>query len=63
MSKKTRQKQAEQGTYALCITIGLIIGFGLGAIASNIILLTLAGALVGAAGGYVFNHMKRPKSN
>ncbi len=63
MSKKTRQKQAEQGTYALCITIGLIIGFGLGAIAGNIFLLTPAGALVGAAAGYVFNHMKRPKRN
>lgn len=63
MSKKTKQKQAEHGTYALCITIGLIIGFGLGAIASNIILFTLAGACVGAAGGYLFNHMKRNKRN
>jgi len=63
MSKKTKQKQAEQGTYALCITIGLIIGFGLGAIAGNIIALTLAGAFVGAAVGYLFNHMKRTKRN
>lgn len=63
MSKKSKQKQAEHGTYALCITIGLIIGFGLGAIADNIILLTPVGAIVGAAIAYGFNHMKRPNRN
>lgn len=63
MSKKTKAKQAEQGTYALCITIGLILGFGLGAMSSNIIVFTPVGALVGAAAGYLFNHMKRTKRN
>lgn len=60
MSKKSKQKQAEQGTYALCITIGLIIGVGLGAIVDNLIILTIAGAIAGTVAGYAFNHMKRP---
>ena len=59
MSKKTKQKQAEQGTYALCITAGLLVGLGLGAIADNLWLITLAGAIIGAGVAYYFNHTKR----
>lgn len=60
MSRKSKQKQAEQGTYALCITIGLIIGFGLGAITDSLIIFIIAGAIAGAVIGYGFNHVKRP---
>lgn len=60
MSKKQKLKQAEQGTYALCITIGLTIGFGLGALTNNIVLLMPAGVVVGAGVAYYFNHLKRP---
>lgn len=59
MSRKSKQKQAEQGTYALCITVGLIIGFGLGAIVSNPLVFTIAGAIVGGGAGWYFNHLKR----
>lgn len=61
MSKKMKQKTAEQGTYALCITIGIILGIGLGAIMNNLLILTLAGAVVGAAVAYYFNHSKRAR--
>ena len=37
MSKKNKKK-AEQGTYALCITAGLIVGLGLGPLMGNVII-------------------------
>lgn len=61
MSKKLKQKQAEQGTYALCITVGVIIGFGLGAIVDNLLVFTLAGAIVGIGVAYYLNHLKQSK--
>ncbi|MSR11334.1 MAG: hypothetical protein EXR84_05975 [Gammaproteobacteria bacterium] len=59
MSKKLKQKQAKQGTYALCITIGIIIGVGLGALVDNLLVLILVGAVGGAGTAYYFNHLKR----
>lgn len=59
MSKKLKQKSAEQGTYALCITIGLIIGVGFGAIADNVLILTLTGLAAGAAVAFYINRTKR----
>lgn len=59
MSKKMKKKSAEQGTYALCITIGLIIGVGFGALADNLLILTVTGAAAGAAIAYYVNRSKR----
>jgi len=63
MSKRTKQKTAEQGTYALCITIGLFLGIGLGAIVNNLLIYTIAGAVVGGGVAYYFNHLKRNKKH
>lgn len=63
MSKRTKQKTAEQGTYALCITIGLFLGIGLGAIVNNLLIYTTAGAVVGCGVAYYFNHLKRNKKH
>jgi len=63
MSKKSKQKSAEQGTYALCITIGIIIGVGLGAIVNNLLLYTVIGAVIGTAVAYYFNHHKRQRKH
>lgn len=60
MSKK-KQKTAEQGTYALCITIGLIIGVGLGAIVDNLLIIAIIGTVAGVGAGYYFNHLKRAR--
>ncbi|NKB31508.1 MAG: hypothetical protein GKR91_00200 [Pseudomonadales bacterium] len=61
MSKKSK-KQAERGTWALCITAGLIIGIGLGAILDNLLLTVLIGAALGAAAGYYFTHQRKSKA-
>ena len=63
MSKRTKQKTAEQGTYALCITIGLFLGIGLGAIVNDLLIYTIAGAVVGSGVAYYFNHLKRNKKH
>ena len=60
MSRK--KKQARQGTYALCITAGLMIGLGLGPLFGNVLLSVIAGGILGGFAGYYFNHRrdKRP---
>lgn len=61
MSKKNKNKKAAtQGTYALCITAGVILGFGLGAITANVLASTVGGAVLGTAAAYYFSHMKKP---
>ena len=62
MSKRNK-KQSVQGTYALCITIGLITGLGFGPSFDNILLSTLGGGLLGAAAGYWFTHLKARKKH
>ena len=58
MSKKSK-KQAEQGTWALCITAGLIVGVGLGPLLGNVPITSLVGAAIGAGAGYYFTHQKK----
>ncbi|MDP6654050.1 MAG: hypothetical protein QGF90_18380 [Gammaproteobacteria bacterium] len=58
---KTRKatKSAVQGTYALCITVGLIVGVGLGPILGSVPIASLIGAVLGAGAGYFFSHLKK----
>ena len=37
---------------AICISCGVFLGFGLGAMLNNVLMLTLMGLVAGAAGGY-----------
>ncbi len=63
MSKKKAKKQTEQGIYAFCITVGAILGFGLGAIIANVLPALALGLVLGALVAYVINHpRKNPKS-
>ena len=57
MSKKN--KHPERGTFALCITAGLIVGVGLGTIVGSPLFTTVAGGCLGAAAGYYFSHQKK----
>jgi len=59
MSKKKAKKRAQQGTYALCITTGLIVvGLGLGPMLGNVLLSSIVGVLIGAISGYLINNRK-----
>ena len=51
MSKKSR-KNHKRGTYVLCVTVGLIVGFGFGAILDNILITCSIGVLAGTSAGY-----------
>ena len=53
MSKKSK-KQAGRGTIALCITVGLIIGVGLGPFTGNMLLTTAIFGLLGVVAGLIF---------
>jgi len=61
MSKRNK-KQSTQGTYALCITIGLMTGLGFGPYVGNVLLSILGGGLLGFCAGYWFSHLKSNKS-
>lgn len=58
MSKKKAKRNSEQGTYALCITIGLIVGVGLGPLLGSVLITTVIGGIAGALTAYAFNHRK-----
>ena len=63
MSKKDKKKAAERGTYALYMTAGLILGIGLGAILSSLLITTVLGIIAGAGAAYFFNHQKKPNKH
>ncbi|MDC3196532.1 hypothetical protein OAU36_02230 [Gammaproteobacteria bacterium] len=58
MSKKKAKKNSMQGTYALSMSSGLILGFGLGAIMDSVLVATISGGLIGGVAGYLTNHPK-----
>ncbi len=53
MSKKTK-KRAKQGTLALCLTAGLIVGLGLGRFIGGVPLSMAIFGLLGLAAGLFF---------
>ncbi len=57
MSGKSR-KQANRGTIALCLTIGVIVGLGLGRFLGNVLLSMAIFGLVGLAAGWYFTRKK-----
>ena len=58
MSKKSK-KQAKRGTFALCITAGLVVGVGLGPFVGNMLLSVVIFGLLGSGAGWVFTHRTR----
>jgi uncharacterized membrane protein len=49
---KARAVKASTALMPMSLTAGLFLGFGLGALASSVLWMTLAGLAVGAAVGY-----------
>lgn len=58
---KKANKNAIQGTYALCITAGIMVGIGIGPLMGSVPLTALAGGALGAAAGYGFTRNKGRK--
>ena len=59
MSKKNAKKNSERGTYALCITTGLIlVGLGLGPLLGNVLASSAIGVLAGSIAGYLIINRK-----
>jgi F0F1-type ATP synthase assembly protein I len=62
MSKRKAKKNSERGTYALCITTGVIlVGLGLGPLLGSVLASSAIGVLVGVAAGYFIINRKSGK--
>ena len=61
MSKKSR-KTSVKDTYAFCLTIGFIVGMGLGPILGSVLISTILGVLAGTSTAYYLSHLK-PRAN
>lgn len=57
MSKKNKQS-ARAGIYAMCITVGVVVGIGLAPIMNNLALTLLIGTCGGALAGYLFDRQR-----
>lgn len=60
MSKK-HKTNSDQGTYAICITAGLVIGVGLGPLLNSVAISAVIGLILGTVAAYYFTHQKRKK--
>lgn len=56
MSKKSKKKAANavKGTWALCITAGLMLGLGMTPMIGSLLISLLVGGSGGAIAGYLF---------
>jgi hypothetical protein len=59
MSKKS--KSSVQGTYALCITAGTVVGFGLSPMLGTVLIPLLLGIAAGCGAGYYFTNKTQKK--
>lgn len=51
-AQKTTRKLKPTSFMAMCVTCGVFLGFGLGAMMNNVVILTVIGLALGAAAGY-----------
>jgi hypothetical protein len=61
MSKKN--KSSAQGTYALCITAGTVLGFGLSPMLGNVPIPLMLGVAAGCGAGYYFTSKAAKKKH
>jgi uncharacterized membrane protein YfcA len=54
-TKKSRRNVKPVSVMALCVTAGFFLGFGLGALMDNLLLIIALGLIAGAATGYYFD--------
>ena len=59
MTRKKKQQPSTAGVYALCITVGVIVGLGLAPIMNgSMLVMILIGAGAGAITGYILTRNK-----
>jgi hypothetical protein len=51
-TQKTSRKLKATSFMAICVTCGLFLGFGLGAMLNNVLVSTVTGLVLGTATGY-----------
>lgn len=61
MSKKN--KNSAQGTYALCITAGTVLGFGLSPMLGTVAIPVVLGIAAGCGAGYYFTNKAPQKKH
>ena len=54
MSKKSKKIASKQGTWALCITAGVVLGLGMAPLLGGLLVSVLAGTVTGLIAGYFF---------
>ncbi len=64
MSKKKNRRQATTTeVYALCITVGLVVGLGLSPVMGNLVVMVVTGGAVGAVVAYLVTRKKNRHSH
>ena len=67
MTRKKKKDTTNAQMYALCITVGVIVGLGLTPLMGNLLIMMVIGAAAGAVAAYLINknaprptHKKHP---
>ncbi len=55
MSRKKKKDTSSAGMYALCITVGIIVGLGLTPLMGNLLVTVAIGGAAGAVAAYLIN--------
>lgn len=55
MTRKKKKETSTAGVYALCITVGVIVGLGLTPLMGNLLVMVLVGGVAGAVAAYLIN--------
>jgi len=55
VTRKKKKETSSAGVYAMCITVGLIVGLGLTPLMGNLLIMVAIGGIAGAIAAYLIN--------
>lgn len=55
MTRKKKKESSAAGIYALCITVGVIVGLGLTPLVGNLLAMVVVGGIAGTIAAYLVN--------
>ena len=55
MTRKKKKETSAAGVYAICITVGIIVGLGLTPLMGNLLAMVVVGGVAGAIAAYLIN--------